>query len=392
MKNIKKINCLIEELDEPEIYDGDYDGIENTSCGEESWNGVNADGIKAWYNPEYYENVGGVMVEKMKDETKAQNYVNLGMGKFGYVDETVKSIPSAFYRPVFDNYNNKAFLERRDIIKPKLYKIPDETFEMVYNDIKHFWESKEKYKQFGNVYKRNILLYSVPGNGKTSMINLLAFELIEKYNGIIITINEISDLRAYSKNVEKIRMIEPERPIITIIEDFDSLVLIDKTAETLLLQLLDGNNQFSNIVTIATTNYIEQLKPSFLNRPSRFNICAEYKKPNEKVRRFYITNKLNDSGIDISSEENNKMIDRLVKKSEGFTFDHMKELLEMIFVGDLSEDEAYDRIKKVVEAKGKYKITEDGPNAIGFDNDVETEVINSLENLDIEIRPPKIGW
>ena len=187
-------------------------------------------------------------------------------------------------------------------------------------------------------------------------------------------------------------MIEPGRPIITIIEDFDSLVLIDKTAETLLLQLLDGNNQFSNIVTIATTNYIEQLKPSFLNRPSRFNICAEYKKPNEKVRRFYITNKLNDSGIDISSEENNKMIDRLVKKSEGFTFDHMKELLEMIFVGDLSEDEAYDRIKKVVEAKGKYKITEDGPNAIGFDNDIETEVINSLENLDIEIRPHKIGW
>lgn len=324
-----------------------------------------------YYNPDYYENVGGVMLERQKDETKAKNYVNLGLNKYGYVDEVIQSIPAGFYRPCYDNYNQKAFLEKRNVTLPKLYKVPDETFELIYNDIQHFWKSEEKYKAFGNVYKRNILLYSVPGNGKTSLINMLAFDLVNQHNGIIVTINSSEDLRAYSKNIEKIRMIEPNRKIITIIEDFDSIITTDKPAETLLLQLLDGNNQFGNIVTIATTNYVSELKPSFLNRPSRFNLCLEYKKPSEKVRRFYICNKLQDSGIDVSTKENNESIERLVKMSDGFTFDHMKELLELIYVGELSEEDAFKRIKDIVDAKGKYRITED-TSSVGFVNNHTT--------------------
>jgi DNA replication protein DnaC len=59
----------------------------------------------------------------------------------------------------------------------------------ILDDIKRFWESEERYKQFGNVYKRNILLYSLPGNGKTSLINILCHKLIDEHDGVVIFID-----------------------------------------------------------------------------------------------------------------------------------------------------------------------------------------------------------
>ena len=307
------------------------------------------------------------LTRKQDAEIKsAKHYTRIGSSTYGFVDDVVDEIPSSFYRPCWDSYNNKAYLEKLEIIQPKLYHLPDKVFETVMSDIQHFWESEEKYKAFGNVYKRNILLYSVPGNGKTSIINLLAKELIEKHNGIILVINSFADLFAYSKNIERLRQIEPNRKIITIVEDFDGIVNQNKDAETFLLQILDGNNQYSNVVTIATTNYVEQLKPSFTDRPSRFNTIIEYKKPNAEVRRYYFENKLKDSGIDIATDEMKAQIDRLVKCSEGFTFDYCKELLELIFVMEYREEEAIERLVKAKEKRGKYTVTENKEKTVGF--------------------------
>jgi predicted AAA+ superfamily ATPase len=305
-------------------------------------------------------------IENKKDDFKsAKHYVKKGSTSFSFVDDIVDELPPAFYRPTWDSYNQLAILEKRDIALPKLYRLPDSVFEIIMKDVEHFWESEAKYKAFGNVYKRNILLYSVPGNGKTSLINLLSFELIERYRGIIMTINSIQDLIAYTKCVERVRNVEPNRKIITIIEDFDGLVGQDKNAETMLLQILDGNNQYANVVTIATTNYIETLKPSFTNRPSRFNCIIEYKKPNAEVRKFYFTSKLRDSGIDVEKQEVIDQINRLTQISEGYTFDFCKELAELIFVMEYSEEDAAARIADIIKHKGKYKITEDN-NSIGF--------------------------
>lgn len=364
-----------DDLDEYEI--DDYDDYEDENSHEGLVEGIGEDGRSAFYNPNYYyEDEHGIMMARGREEEKkpvsAKHYVRMGTSTFGFVDDVVDEIPSGFYRPNWDGYNQKAFLEKREVVTPKLYHLPDEVFETIINDITHFWESRDKYEAFGNVYKRNILLHSVAGNGKTSLINLLAAMLIEKHNGIIMSINSIPDLIAYPKCLERMRQIEPDRPIITIIEDFDGIVGQDKSAETMLLQILDGNQQYSNVVTIATTNYIEQLKPSFTNRPSRFNLILEYKKPNEKVRRFYFTNKLQDSGFDVSSEEVINSIERLVKGSEGFTFDYCKELLELIYVMEYSEEDAFKRVNEASKKKGKYTNTEEKANSVGFVTETAT--------------------
>lgn len=378
------------DLDDLELYDEPFDDGDRYGWIDGVSNGYDEDGNSGWYNPEYYDNINVVMIEKKKDETQARHYVRVGSSTYGFVDDVMEQVPAGFYRPKYDNYNQKAFLEKKDLNLPKLYHLPDNVFETIMNDITHFWESEEKYKAFGNVYKRNLLLYSVAGNGKSSIIFLLAHELITKHNGIVITINSVDDLRSYPICIEKIRQVEKDRKIIVILEDIDAIISVDKTSETFILQMLDGNEQQRNIVCIATTNHMEKLEKSLTNRPSRFNLIYEYKKPNEEVRRFYYTNKLNDSGVDVSKQEIIDQIERLVKASEGFTFDYCKELLELIYVMEYSEDEAINKITKMVKTKGDYKLTDDKPTSIGFnsgdDEETGTKVARGL------IQERKIGF
>lgn len=289
------------------------------------------------------------------------------------IQSTIKSIPAGFYKPAQDSYSGEYFLQSKKIITPKLYMLPNEAKDVIVDDIQRFWKSEDRYRKFQSVYKRNILLYSVPGNGKTCLINILCQELIEKYNGIIVCIDTQRELDFYSKVMSRFRQVEPERKIITVIEDFERLSK-DEYYSALLLQILDGNEQLDSIVTIATTNYPETLEKRFTCRPSRFNLVLEYKKPTKEVREYYIYNKLKDGGIDVDSEKVKKDIERYVDKTEGFTFDFLKEVIQGIYIDDIDEETVFERITKAIAHNGLYKVTEDDGRRIGFhdsDNDVD---------------------
>lgn len=284
---------------------------------------------------------------------------------FQPIGETRDILPSGFYEPVYDSYHGKAFFSRKDIIMPKLYILPNEIQKSILDDIKRFWNSEERYRQFGNVYKRNILLYSLPGNGKTSLINILAHQLIEEYDGVVLFIDNTSALSSYHICMERLRDIEPHRKIVTIIEDFERLAKDDHYT-AMLLQLLDGNTQFDNVVTIATTNYPQILEKRFTCRPSRFNLVIEYKKPDEAVRRSYITMKLKDAGFDVEDEKVKSDIERYTLKTEGYTFDFVKEVIQGIYVDQIPEVVLFDRLNEIIKKNGRVTVTEEETKRIGF--------------------------
>lgn len=274
-------------------------------------------------------------------------------------------LPAGYYCPDHDDFNGNVFVKRKYKLEKEIYDLPNKIYKKVLNDIRHFWENEELYKKFGNVYKRNILLYSIPGNGKTSFIDIIAKELIEKYDGIVICIETLRNLGNYVEAVTKIREIEPKRKIITIIEDFDKFFEM-KEYEKKLLQLLDGSDDFDNIVTIATTNYPETIGTQFTKRPSRFNVVIEYPKPDREVRKCYILKKLEHVLENNSDPSFDEMVERYVNETEGMTFDYLKEFMQGIYVDGLTESEILERIRFSIEQDGKYKITEDTPAKIGF--------------------------
>lgn len=308
----------------------------------------------------------------MAKEVKERSYTRYEKNGNMYepIGVTKEVLPSGFYKPVWDRYNGRYFFSSKDVIMPKLYVLPNDIQMNILDDIKRFWKSEERYRQFGQVYKRNILLYSLPGNGKTSLINIICKTLIEDYNGVVICIDNIDELNAYSPCMDRLRDIEPNRKIITLIEDFERLAKDDYYA-AMLLQLLDGNGQFDNVVTIATTNYPQILEKRFTCRPSRFNLVIEYKKPNSEVRKAYITNKLSDSGIDVKDETVQKDIDRYVAKTEGYTFDFLKEVIQGIYVDGFTEVEIFDRLEDLIKKDGRVKISEEESKKIGFTNNAK---------------------
>ena len=285
-------------------------------------------------------------------------------GNYVPMQSTILELPAGCYKPTMNQYNGDICATPKEIVLPHLYNLPNNLHKELLDDIKHFWESEERYRKFGNVYKRNILLYSVPGNGKTSLINQICQQVINDYNGLVMSIDDEEGLETYPKLMQKIRQIEPKRKIVTVIEDFERLVQKDYLS-ALLLQILDGTEQFDGVVTVATTNYPNKINKQYTARPSRFNIIREYKKPDAKVRKFYITNKLADAGI-IIDEKVGEDIDRYVKNSEGFTFDYVKEVIEAMFVGEIPEDEAFNKIKDSIKKDGEYKTTDEEPTKLGF--------------------------
>jgi len=299
-------------------------------------------------------------------------------GMYEPVGETCDFLPSGFYKPYFNAYDGKYYLTVKNVVMPKLFILPNGVQDLILKDIYRFWESEEVYKKFGSVYKRNILLYSVPGNGKTSLINVIANKLISEYNGVVIFIDSPNDLGAYGTVMERFRQIEPTRKVLTIIEDFERLAKNDDYT-ALLLQTLDGNAQLSNVVTIATTNYPESLDKRFVCRPSRFNLSIEYKKPNDEIRHEYIRLKLAEGGYDISDED----INRYVAMTEGYTFDLLKEFVQGIFVDGIDENEIQDRLKQLIDADGNIRINEE-TTKIGF----STQIKQKCKEEDCSLNAP----
>lgn len=285
-------------------------------------------------------------------------------GNYVPMESTVQKLPSGFYKPDINHFNGEIYAAPKKIVMPKLYDLPNGLHQEMLNDIKHFWESEDKYRKFGNVFKRNILLYSLPGNGKTSLIQQICQQVINEFDGLVFCIDDEIALETYPKLMQRVRQVESKRKIVTIIEDFERLIQKDSLS-SLLLQILDGSEQFDGVLTVATTNYPHRINQQYTARPSRFNIIKEYKKPDKEVRKFYITNKLKDAGFEID-EKMGENINRYVEKTEGYTFDFVKEVIEAMYIGGLSEEDAFNRINEAIESKGNYKTTEDNFNKLGF--------------------------
>lgn len=230
------------------------------------------------------------------------------------------------------------YLFKKELKLDELIEIPSLEAKQVMEGIETFWSSKHLFKEYGYAYKRGILLYGVPGGGKTSIINLLCKNLIDNKNGVVITISDRDDLTIYASFMpEMFRVIEPSRPIICIIEDIDGLCQ-DKDTETKLINILDGIEQLENIVYIGTTNYTERLSERILSRPNRFDRRIEVKSPNAECRRIYFNHKLKPEDLEIID------IEEWVKKTEGMTMASLGEVIKSVLI----LGESFDNIVEIL--------------------------------------------
>lgn len=272
-------------------------------------------------------------------------------GKYTPTMPTKEKIKSGFYEVVNDQQLGYC-LQRKKITIDELYHLPSPDLQDIIEDIEKFWQRKDKYKEYNFIHKRGILLYGDPGNGKSGIIQLCTKYLIEEMGGIVINLSNGDQIDFYQNLIGPLREIEPDTPLIVILEDIDSIAGESSWASSMLLNLLDGIKQIANVVYLATTNYPEKLEERITNRPSRFDRRYEITMPNTEVRETYIKNKLTpEELLSIDLKE-------WIKKTEGLSLAHMRELIISVCAMGNTFENTIDRlnglkIKPRIKSKNK---------------------------------------
>lgn len=222
------------------------------------------------------------------------------------------------------------YLVKRLLSTDDLVELPDDATSDVLAHIDDFNARRPKYEEFGFVFKRGILLYGPQGSGKSSTI----YRLIKKYteaDGVVFLCDYPSDCEA---NIEVLRHLEPNRPLLVVMEDVDDLVAYygDRT----LTKLLDGGDNVHNVVFVATTNYPERLPPRLLRRPSRFDKVQYIGMPSDAARKAY----LEATVPNITPTE----LANYVRETELLSIAQIKEVILLTFVYGIPLAEAVDKV------------------------------------------------
>ncbi|MDF2653379.1 MAG: ATPase, partial [Paenibacillus sp.] len=189
----------------------------------------------------------------------------------------------------------------------------DEVKTDIYRSIDQFFaEDRAFFKEYELPYKRGILLYGKPGNGKTTLVKSIAGSVKAPVAYWQITEN------TGSESIQEVFQAAAKMaPMILVIEDIDAM---PQRARSFFLNILDGATSKEGIFLIGTTNYPEQIDPALMNRAGRFDRAYEIKLPDLELRQIYLEQK----GIGKLLSE--ALILVTAKQTEGFTFAQLNEL------------------------------------------------------------------
>lgn len=266
-----------------------------------------------------------------------KDYIQAHDGFFVQYDCNRKTkLPAGHYEVIYNQEMDQLIFEQINFNHDELLELPSNEFQTIVSQIDTFLtkETKDLFKQYGFIYKRAILMFGVPGTGKTCLVNRIS-EKVVREGGIVLFNPDPSILPKAYKALDDI---QPETNVVVVFEELDQLV---KTYEGDLLSLLDGEIQRENVIYLATTNYVNKI-PARIMRPGRFSTVIEIAYPDKKSREFYLNEKM-------GKYTTKKEIKDWVKRTDGLSIDELKELVLSTKCLQIKFDEVLLRIRKTKE-------------------------------------------
>ncbi|KAH8113220.1 P-loop containing nucleoside triphosphate hydrolase protein [Phellopilus nigrolimitatus] len=190
-------------------------------------------------------------------------------------------------------------------------------------DVYSFFDSEDLYKELGIPWKRGLIMYGPPGNGKTISLKAIMKTVQAKgYNPLYVKSFQswMGEEGAMQEVFGKARILAP---CVLILEDLDSL--INDRNRSFFLNQLDGIESNDGLLLFGTTNHFDRLDPGLSERPSRFDRKYNFGDPDRDERLLYAKywqNKLiNNDKVEFSDALAIEVSDI----TYGFSFAYLKE-------------------------------------------------------------------
>lgn len=266
---------------------------------------------------------------------------------------TKRELPSGVYEISQDNQDNKPIFVKKELIHDTLIPLSGLP-QQVIEEIDEFWKKEILFKSLGFLHRRGYLFYGSQGTGKSSLVHEIVENILK--NGGIVFYCTNPDF--FNQGLALFRKIEPKRKIVCVFEDIDAT--ITKYGESVILSILDGENQISNVCNIATTNYPELLDKRIVGRPRRFDRVYKIANLDDKARKAYLEKKL--------PKKTNVTV--WLKKTDGLSIAQISEVIISVFCFDKDIDEAVTIIKTLVSNKSSDEYREE---KIGFNGKMKED-------------------
>lgn len=249
-----------------------------------------------------------------------------------YIEETVsKECENPLPSDVYEYKEGTNSLPDRLISIPRRQEfiLPDLLHNKAWHeDVLTFLKSKDVYEKYGAMFRRNYLIYGIPGGGKSTQIRDLSYKLVKENNAIVI----------YTKKMIPNDMLKElgncPNPKLIVMEEIATGIEEGEYGVSRLLQWLDGEYTMSNTITILTTNYPQNI-PENLMRCGRVDKFYEVGALTADDRSKFLAHFL---GVKATEEQ--------ISSTENMVSSDLKELCLLIQLENLTFSEGLDKLKE----------------------------------------------
>ncbi|KAK1055316.1 hypothetical protein LTR33_014166 [Friedmanniomyces endolithicus] len=197
----------------------------------------------------------------------------------------------------------------------------------IISDVENFFDSRETYERLKVAWKRGIIYYGPPGNGKTISIKAMMNSLYKRK--IPVPTLYVKTLASFGGPEYRINQVfslaRRTAPCYLIFEDLDSI--INDSVRSYFLNAVDGIEKNDGILMVGSTNHLDRLDPGLAKRPSRFDRKYLFPNPNAEEREKYMVywqTKLSDNH---DLEFPDKLCPAVAKITNGFSFAYLQEAM-----------------------------------------------------------------